>query len=127
MCRRLGALLLLVISLLADPETRLPSPAEASYASGLSFIANGKPQEACPHFEDAYRLGLQHMGVVLQLVRCQFALGQEDAAVDILDGVVQKTSSPNLLLETGKLLFDRVLYQQARVPVEKAWRAQPGS
>jgi tetratricopeptide (TPR) repeat protein len=126
MCRNLAAWLLLVIPLNAGQQPA-PSAAELSYASGMALVAAGKLQEACPHLEDAYRLGLRHSGVVLQLARCRFALGQEDKAVEILESIVAKTSSPNLLLEAGKLLFDRVLYQQALAPLEKAWQRQPGS
>jgi tetratricopeptide (TPR) repeat protein len=126
MCRSLATFLLLAIPLSADQQAA-PSPAELSYTSGMALVAHGKLKEACPHLEEAYRQGLRHTGLVLQLARCRFALGQEDTAVEILETIVAKTSSPNLLLEAGKLLFDRVLYQQALAPLEKAWQQQPGS
>jgi tetratricopeptide (TPR) repeat protein len=126
MCRSFATFLLLAIPLSAGQQAA-PSPGELSYTSGMALVADGKLQEACPHLEDAYRLGLRHSGLVLQLARCRFALGQEDTAVEILESSVAKTSSPNLLLEAGKLLFYRVLYQQALAPLEKAWHQQPGS
>src|SRR6185503_10701872 len=126
MCRSFATFLLLAIPLSAGQQAA-PSPAELSYTSGMAFVARGKLLEACPHLEDAYRLGLRHSGVVLHLARCRFALGQEETAVEILERTVAKTSSTNLLLEAGKLLFDRVLYQQALAPLEKAWQQQPGS
>ena len=67
------------------------------------------------------------MGVTLQLARTRFEVGRDDLAVELLDGTVKDNSSPNLLLEVGKMFFDNLLYRQALDPLEKAWRENPGT
>jgi tetratricopeptide (TPR) repeat protein len=58
---------------------------------------------------------------VLQLASARFAVGQDYRAVELLDPLIESTSSPNLLLQIGKLYFRNLLYRQAAAPLERAW------
>ena len=56
------------------------------YRLAGSYSTQGKWKEAWPHWETAYRQGLRHSGVVLQLARARFAVGQDVEAVELLSG-----------------------------------------
>lgn len=85
------------------------------------YLAQGKPQRALPHLEQAYQQGLRNAGVILQLASTRFAAGQDYSAVELLGPLVSSASSPNLLLQIGKLYFQNLLYRQAAPPLERAW------
>ncbi|PYV85955.1 MAG: hypothetical protein DMG05_21405 [Acidobacteria bacterium] len=113
--------------LMENSLSRDSSQVDLRYRLAGSYLAQGKYQEAWPHLEEAYRRGLRHAGVLLQLARTRFAVGQDDRAAELLESVSQETSSPDLLWEIGKLLFERLLYPQALFPLRKAWEQKPGS
>jgi tetratricopeptide (TPR) repeat protein len=101
--------------------------ADLRYDLAECYFAQGKPREALPHLEEAYKQGLRHAGVLLQLSRARFAVGQDDLAVDLLASAASQSSSPNLLLQIGKLLFENLLYTQSITTLKKAWEQQTGS
>ena len=113
--------------LMESSLSRDPSQADLRYRLADSYLAQGKYQQAWPHLEEAYRQGLRHAGVLLQLARTRFSMGQDDRAVELLESVSQQNTSPDLLWEIGKLLFERLLYPQALSPLRKAWDQKPGS
>lgn len=96
------------------------------YLAGTCYLGLDEPRRALPHLESAYRNGLRHSGVVTHLARAQLASGREDRAVALLAEMVEGNSSPGLLLEVGKALFQRVLYRQSIQAFRKALRAKPG-
>jgi tetratricopeptide (TPR) repeat protein len=104
-----------------------PARSDLSYRLAGIYLAREMPRKAWPHLEEAYRQGLRHAGVILELAQTRFAVGRDDQAVELLESINNTTSSPDILLEAGKLLFDRVLYHQAQVPLEKAWEQKPES
>jgi tetratricopeptide (TPR) repeat protein len=104
-----------------------PARSDLSYRLAGIYLAQRMPRKAWPHLEEAYRQGLRHAGVILELAQTRFAVGRDDQAVELLESINDTTSSPDILLEAGKLLFDRVLYRQAQIPLEKAWEQKPGS
>jgi tetratricopeptide (TPR) repeat protein len=85
------------------------------------YLTQGKAREALPHLEQVYQQGLQNASIVLQLASARFAAGQDYRAVELLDPLIESTSSPNLLLQIGKLYFRNLLYRQATTPLERAW------
>ncbi|PYV43619.1 MAG: hypothetical protein DMG06_09950 [Acidobacteria bacterium] len=107
--------------------SRDPSQVDLRYRLAGSYLALGRYREAWPHLEEAYRQGLRHAGVLLQLARTRFFVGQDDRAVELLESVSQESTSPDVLWEIGKLLFERLLYPQALSPLRKAWEQKPGS
>jgi tetratricopeptide (TPR) repeat protein len=104
-----------------------PSRSDLRYRLAGMYLAHGMPRKAWPHLEEAYRQGLRHAGVVLELAQARFAVGRDDQAVELLKSINETASSPDILLEAGKLLFDHVLYRQAQIPLEKAWQQEPYS
>ena len=64
---------------------------------------------------------------MIPLARARFAAGEEDRAVALINNIVDSAVSPNLLLEMGKLLFDRALYRQALVALRKSWERRPAA
>jgi tetratricopeptide (TPR) repeat protein len=107
--------------------SRDPSQVAFRYQLGGAYLAQGNAHEALPHLEKAYQQGLRHAGVLMLLARARLLTGQEDLAVELMDSVTQTTSSQELLWEMGKLLFERLLYKEALVPLQKAWEGKPGS
>jgi tetratricopeptide (TPR) repeat protein len=85
------------------------------------YLALGKPQQALPHLEEVYRQGTRNVGVTFQLASARFAAGQDYRAVDLLEPLIVSASSPNLLLQIGKLYFRNLLYRQAVGPLKRAW------
>ena len=85
------------------------------------YLTQGKAREALPHLEQVYQQGLQNASIVLQLASARFAAGQDYRAVELLDPLIESTSSPNLLLQIGKLYFRNLLYRQATTPLGRAW------
>src|SRR5262249_661723 len=69
----------------------------------------------------------RHTGVVLQLSRARFAVGQDVGAVELLARLVETTSAIDPLFEAGKLLFEKALYRQALVPLAKVWQHRVGA
>jgi tetratricopeptide (TPR) repeat protein len=107
--------------------SRDPSQIELRYQLAGSYLARGKFTEALPHLEQVYREGLRHAGVLMQLARARLKVGQDDRAVELLESLTQNSSATGLLMEVGKLLFERLLYAQALPPLRKAWQQKPGS
>jgi tetratricopeptide (TPR) repeat protein len=107
--------------------TNDPTSMDLRYRLGVLYISQGMPLKARPHLEEAYRGGLKHAGVVLQLAQARFLSGSDDQAVLLLESTYDSASSPDILLQAGKILFDHVLYLKAVVPLEKAWKQKPGS
>jgi tetratricopeptide (TPR) repeat protein len=114
-------------ALLETVLSRNPSQPDLRYRLANSYLRLGQPQKAWLHLEEVYRQGLRHLGITLQLARTRFEVGRDDLAAQLLDAVVKDNSSPNVLLEVGKMFFDNLLYRQSLDPLEKAWRASPGS
>jgi len=106
---------------------RDPSQTDLHYRLAGSYSTEGKWKEAWPHWETAYRQGLRHSGVVLQLARARFATGQDVEAVELLTSFAATTTAIDPLLEAGKLLFEKALYRQALAPLQKAWQRKPGA
>jgi len=104
-----------------------PSQMDLRYRLAGSYSTQGKWKEAWPHWETAYRQGLRHSGVVLQLARARFAVGQDVEAVELLTGFAAATTAIDPLLEAGKLLFEKALYRQAVAPLQKVWQQKPGA
>ena len=104
-----------------------PSQMDLRYRLAGSYSTQGKWKEAWPHWETAYRQGLRHSGVVLQLARARFAVGQDVEAVELLTGFAAATTAIDPLLEAGKLLFEKALYRQALAPLQKVWQQKPGA
>jgi tetratricopeptide (TPR) repeat protein len=107
--------------------SRDPSQVTFRYQLGGAYLAQGNAHEALPHLEKAYQQGLRHAGVLMLLARARLLTGQEDRAVELLESFAQIASSRELLWEMGKLLFERLLYKEALVPLQKAWEGKPGS
>jgi tetratricopeptide (TPR) repeat protein len=108
-----------------EPAREIQSTVLSSYEKAYALLDKGNLREALPHLEAAYAGGLRHAGVVMPLARARFAAGQEERAVALLDESVRGDSSPNLLLEAGKILFERALYRQALAHLEKSWESRP--
>jgi tetratricopeptide (TPR) repeat protein len=113
--------------LLEKSVTQNPASVELRYDLGTLYMSQGMPLKARPHLEEAYRGGLKHAGVVLQLTQARFLTGGDDQAVLLLESIYDSASSPDFLLQAGKILFDHVLYLKAAVPLERAWKQKPGS
>jgi len=107
--------------------SRDPSQVVLRYRLAGTYVALGKTAEALPHLEHVYEQGLRHAGVVMMLAQARFQAGQDEKAVELLESVAQTTASPDVLLEAGKLLFDRAFYKRAQGPLEKAWKLKVGS
>src|SRR6185295_9586142 len=97
------------------------------YRLGILYMSQGMPLKARPHLEEAYRGGLKHAGVILQLAQARFLTGGDDQAVLLLESTYDSGSSPDIYLQAGKILFDNLLYLKAVVPLENAWEQKPGS
>ena len=113
--------------LLEKSITSDPTSLDLRYRLGLLYMIQAMPLKARPHLEEAYKGGLKHAGVVLQLAQARFLAGGDDQAVLLLESTYDSASSPDLFLQAGKILFDHVLYLKAVVPLEKAWKQKPGS
>jgi tetratricopeptide (TPR) repeat protein len=90
------------------------------------YEARGKPRQALPHLEEVYRQGVRNAAITLQLAAARFAVGQDYRAVELLDQLAEPASSPNLLLQIGKLYFRNLLYRQALVPLKRVWDLADG-
>ena len=99
--------------------------ASLRYLAGSCLLRLGSPRDALPHLEAARRLGIAHSASSMDLARAQIGIGREDLAVDQLLGMSDRSSDPGTLLAIGKMLFQAVLYRQALVPLQKAWRTRP--
>jgi tetratricopeptide (TPR) repeat protein len=108
-------------------EDTAGSQAQVSYQRALAQLANRNLRAALPDLEQSYQLGLRHVAVVLSLAKCRFAAGQDAAAVDLLNGAIQKATTANVLIQSGRLLFDQALYRQSLIAFQKAWKIEPGS
>ncbi len=113
--------------LLEKSITSNPTSMDLRYRLGLLYMIQAMPLKARPHLEEAYKGGLKHPGVVLQLAQARFLTGGDDQAVLLLESTYDSASSPDFFLQAGKILFDHVLYLKAVVPLEKAWKQKPGS
>jgi len=113
--------------LLEKSITNDPNSMDLRYRLGVLYMSQGMPLKARPHLEEAYRAGLKHAGVVLQLAQARFLSGADDQAVLLLESTYDSVSSPDISLQAGKILFDHVLYLKAVVPLEKAWKQKPGA
>jgi len=90
------------------------------------YLGLGRFKEALPHLEEIYQQGARNAGVTFQLASARFAAGQDYRAVELVEPLIGPTSSPNLLLQVGKLYFRNLLYRQALDPLERAWeRSKP--
>src|SRR4051812_45859359 len=74
-------------------EDTAGSQAQVSYQRALAQLANRNLRAALPDLEQSYQLGLRHAAVVLSLAKCRFAAGQDAAAVDLLNGAIQKATT----------------------------------
>ena len=113
--------------LLQEALSQDPSQTDLRYRLAGSYSAQGKWKEAWPHWEEIYRQGLRHSGVILQLARARFAAGHDVEAVELLTGFANSTAAIDPLFEVGKLLFEKALYRQALAPLQKVWLQKPGS
>lgn len=104
-----------------------PSQVDLTYRLAGSYSEEGEWKQAWPYWEQVYRQGLRHAGVVLQLARARFAAGEDVQAVELLENWVSSTETADALWEAGKLLFEKTLYRQALLPLQKAWKQKPGS
>jgi len=104
-----------------------PSQTDLRYRLAGSYSTQGKWKNAWPHWEEVYRQGVRHSGALLQLARARFAAGQDVEAVELLTGLAKTTAAIDPLFEAGKLLFEKALYRQALVPLQKLWQQKPGS
>jgi hypothetical protein len=75
------------------------------------------PRKAWPHLEEAYRQGLRHAGVILELAQARFAVGRDDQAVELLESITDINSSPDILLEAGKLRLQKDALSHLRAPL----------
>lgn len=103
------------------------SQTDLRYRLAASYSAEGRWKEAWPHWEEVYRQGWRHAGVVMQLARARFAAGEDLQAVKLLQNLAATSSTTDSLWEAGKLLFEKALYRQALPPLQKAWQQRPGS
>lgn len=104
-----------------------PSNQGLQYLAGSCHLEQGKTHDALLHLEQAYESGLRHNAVVLKLARARMGAGQDDRGLDLLYPLIEKSTSLNLLLEVGKLLFEKVLYRQSADVLRKAWELEPSS
>ena len=104
-----------------------PENASLRYRTGACFLRVNAHGEALPHLEAAERLGISHGAAKMDLARARLATGREEVAVAHLLGMAAESEEPATLLAIGKLLFERVLYRQALVPLTKGLAARPGS
>ena len=104
-----------------------PENASLRYRTGACFLRVNAHGEALPHLEAAERLGISHGAAKMDLARARLATGREEVAVAHLLGMAAESEEPATLLAIGKLLFERVLYRQALVPLTKGLEARPGS
>jgi len=113
--------------LLEKSVTHDPTSVDLRYRLGVLYMSQGMPLKARPQLEEAYRGGLKHAGIVLELAQARFLSGGDDQAVLLLESIYDSAPSPDILLQAGRILFDHVLYLKALVPLEKAWKQEPGS
>ncbi len=104
-----------------------PSRVALRYRLAGTYLALGRASEALSHLEKVYQQGLRHAGVSMMLARARFLAGEDERALELLQSVTQTSTSPDVLFEAGKLLFDRLLYEQALAPLGKAWGRKTGS
>jgi tetratricopeptide (TPR) repeat protein len=103
------------------------SQTDLRYRLAGSYSSQGMWKEAWPHWEEVFRQGLRHSGVLLQLARARFASGRDVEAVDLLTNFATATTAVDPLFEAGKLLFEKALYRQALAPLQKVWQQKPGT
>ncbi|MEW5976494.1 MAG: tetratricopeptide repeat protein [Acidobacteriota bacterium] len=109
------------IQLLEDALRRDPSFRAVRLRLADLYISTGQLQNALPQLEQVYDEGLRNVRVVLELASARFTVGKDYLAVDLLAPLTESTSSPNLLLQIGKLYFRNLLYREAAAPLERAW------
>jgi tetratricopeptide (TPR) repeat protein len=72
--------------------------------------------------------GLNHSGVLLNLGRAYLSLKRLDDALDVLSQVMRATAEDwRTQLGVGKLLFENLLYDDAKPPLDMAWQLNPDS
>ena len=113
-------------TLLGDAAGESPNNPSLRYLAGSCLLRLDLPREALPHLEAAGKLGIAHSGARLDLARARLEAGMEDVAVEQLLEMTVQAEAPGTLLAIGRLLFERVLYRQALVPLSKAFAARPG-
>ena len=111
--------------ILDEAASSEPERGQLRYLAGNCLLALGDAGRARPHLHAARGYGVRHAAATMALARALFATGGEDRAVDLLAERVAEATSPEVLLEIGKLLFRNVLYHHATDPLRRAWEAVP--
>ena len=106
---------------------QIPTSTELRFRLASIYMSQGLPLKALPLLEETYQGGLRHAGVGILLAQARFVSGRDDLAVMLLESFYDGASSPDFLLQAGRILFEHALYLKALVPLEKAWKMKPGS
>jgi len=85
-------------------------------------------RQAASHLEQARAYGLNHSGVLLNLGRAYLGLKRLDDAVDVLTELLRANSGDwRMQLTVGKMLFENLLYDDAKPALDKARQLNPDS
>ena len=99
-----------------------PDQPPTQYALGMLFLDGRDYRHGAAHLEQARAYGLKHSGVLLNLGRAYLNLKRIDEALDVLDQLRRASSREwRLQLDIGKLLFENLLYHEAKEPLDLAW------
>jgi Flp pilus assembly protein TadD len=99
-----------------------PDQPPTQYALGMLFLDARDYRQAAAHLEQARAFGLKHSGVLLNLGRAYLNLKRIDEALETLNQLRLASSRDwRLQLDIGTLLFENLLYQDAKEPLDLAW------
>jgi tetratricopeptide (TPR) repeat protein len=93
---------------------------------GQLLLERFRAQEALPHFETLYERQPSQGAIVLGLARCRLLLGETEAGVRLLEGLLtaDPTNGP-AMGEMGKALLTLERFPEAAVWLRKAFQALP--
>jgi len=105
-----------------------PEQAAIQYSLGMLYLEAGDARRATPHLELARQYGLRHRGVLLSLGKAYLNLLRSDEALEVLQELSRANPDDGpLQLQIGKMLFESLLYNDAKPPLSRAWELSPGS
>lgn len=105
-----------------------PDQPTTQYDLGMLHLEGGDARSAARHLELARTYGLGHTGVLIHLAKAYLKLQQTEEGLDTLHVMLEKSPrEAPLQLEAGKILFENLMYEEARGPLRTAWELSPDS
>lgn len=105
-----------------------PDQPTSQYALGMLHLEGGDARSAAQHLELARTYGLGHTGVLIHLAKAYLKLQRTEEGLNTLQTMLEKSPREGTLqLEAGKILFENLLYEEAKKPLQAAWELNPDS